>query len=169
MLTKSLIATVLAATLAFGGTATPVRADRNDTIRTVVGIAALALIAKEIARQQERDRAREKAARNPPPPPPVRRDDRWDSPNDRYRDWNHYKPRHPARPAELPAVCAFEISGHRGPSTVVGKACLEEQGVRGRLPEWCEFTVRTRFGARQVYGANCLRESGYRIGADRRR
>jgi hypothetical protein len=167
MLTKTLTATVLAASLAFGGVATPARADRGETVRTVIGIAALALIAKELARQRERDRARQQVDRNPQPDWPDRNHD-WHNPRPPGRhDWKGTDPRHQQRYSDLPAACAFDIRGQHGPSTVVGKSCLREQGVRARLPDWCEFSIRTKFGARQVYGANCLRDNGYRIEARR--
>ena len=143
---KSLVATALAATLALGTMAAPARADRAETLRTIAGLAALAVIANEIARQNQKDK--------------VNRGKQY------YYD-DRPEPRHWGHDIRvLPGACAFDIRTHDGDRQVLGKACLRDQFDEARrLPERCEFTIRTQRGPRQVYGANCLRDAGYRIGS----
>lgn len=164
---KSLIATVLAATLALTSFSTPAMADRGETQRTIVGLTALAIIAAAIANQNKKKGS---AVVTRDPKPDYRPDDRpyedWRWKDDRRHDkWD--RDHRDARRA-LPAACAFDIRTHNGRSVVLGKACLQERFDNARrLPRSCEFPVRTRNGVRDVYGARCLEQNGYRIEARR--
>ncbi len=138
---KSMIAATLAGALAFGSAAQPVAAaDRGETTRTILGIAALAALGIAIANSNKGGSA------------PVSRDDHHRD------DWRH--------PAALPGYCAFDIRTQQGNRRVLGKSCLDQAGY-WRVPSACGFDIRTHQGLRQVYGAQCLERNGYRIEARR--
>lgn len=158
---KSLLAATLAGSLALGTAATPALADRGETMRTIVGIAALAIIANEIAKNNKK-KDQDRAYGHTPPPPVWNQGQDW-----RHDRWDDRHGRRKQVRDSLPAVCSFDVRGQRGPSTVVSKSCLRDQGIRIKLPERCEFPIRTRYGAEQVYGASCLQSEGYRIGGRR--
>ncbi|MCR8724324.1 hypothetical protein [Frigidibacter sp. ROC022] len=158
---KPLIATVLAASLALSSISTPAMADRAETQRAIVGIAALAIIAGALANSSSKKKGNVVVTRNPPPAYDSGRD-RNKGHHDKWDDRKHNDRR------SLPAACAFDIRTRDGRSVVLGKACLQKRYDNARkLPRSCEFPVRTRNGVRDVYGSQCLEMNGYRIEARR--
>ncbi len=90
---KSLIATTLAGALAFGSIAQPVAAaDRSETTRTILGIAALAALGVAIANSNNNRYHPAPVTRHAPWPPRggwsnTRPDDRRDWRRDDHHDW----------------------------------------------------------------------------------
>lgn len=173
---KTLTVSILAGSLAFGSAATPAMADRAETIRTIAGIAALFAIGKAISDAKAKDK--NDHAYVPPAPKPDWKDkgrhdgNRWDDHRDDHRwgdrDGKHDDKRDWDRRVALPGYCAFDINGHSGRTTVVGKDCLERSRVSTRrMPGNCEFTIRGKYGRQEVYGARCLAQNGYRVEARR--
>ena len=78
-----------------------------------------------------------------------------------HRDFRPHADR--GRPAfrTLPASCLRDVTGGRQVQRVIGRECLQRQGVRTILPASC--ATRLRFGGRDIvaYRADCLRGSGY--------
>lgn len=160
---RRLIATLAGAATAFAlmtAAAMPARADSDgrDVARALAAIAAIALIA-EAARKGER-------RRDPVPEPlpaPVHgpgwgHGGGWGPPR-HGGGWGHG---HGSRHRVLPAVCAMEFPGHRGPRTYYAEPCLRREGVEARLPRGCAEQARLRGRIVPVYAEGCLIEAGFR-------
>jgi hypothetical protein len=156
MTRKMLIASMLAAALALAPAAPAIaQPGGEDYAKVLLGLLAAGAIVNALQNERERER---QAQRNRYQPV------EWE--RDRHHGHNH---RRGQGRFVLPARCEFEVRTRRGWTDVLGKTCLENEGVRvSRLPDACAFEVRTERGRRTVYGERCLRDFGYRVEAGRR-
>jgi len=140
MIAKPLTAGLLAFTLAVSPmAAAPARADAEDVAVTLLGLAALVALAKELD-----DGGRKKKSKR----------DR-----DRYR-YSYSN--------TIPGHCVLRLDTHRGTRDVVTSHCVKSAGMRRDLPDYCEAPRASRLLGRETYGLDCLRAEGYRV-ADRYR
>lgn len=151
----ALVATGIAAALMTAAWAVPARADNKDLAKILAGIAAIALIAKAI--DDDKDKDRKKRDRRPavtqhdPDLPFV---PRYGALQD------HRAPQAEAR--RIPADCALEVRGEGRNRLAYGEQCLVSYGLR-HLPRHCAYDA-TIFGrADRLYPAACLREGGFRL------
>lgn len=144
--TAGLAATATAAALMTAATAAPARAGERDLAKLLVGIAAVALIAKAIDDRRDRREAR----RETPPEDPG-------------RPHPPFVPREPrAEDPRIPGDCALEVRGGRGDRLAYGESCLVSYGFRD-LPRSCAYEA-TIFGrADRLYPSACLRDAGFRL------
>lgn len=137
---KKVIATVLAASLAFTAIGSaPARAEmsRDDVAAAIFGLAFIAGLASAM---NNRD------------------DDRNVDDHDGRRMY------------ALPAECLREYEGTRRDFTGFGRRCLNRNGVNvNRLPERCERDVMLRRGWGVAYPQRCLEREGFFIANNRRR
>jgi hypothetical protein len=122
-------------------TAVPARADNSDLVKAIAGLAAVALIAREIDKSDRRSaRPRAQPVRDPVKAPLVR--------------------------PGVPAVCAIDIDGTSTPTVrVFAERCLREEGFTWRLPESCARTVRIFGRPDRIFPATCLTDAGFDTGA----
>ncbi len=179
-MTRTLTASVLAVSIAFGGmTAAPAQAGNNKDIgRLIVGVAAIALIAKAVEENNRRRRVVASTRTAPlhyhapkppihiphPPKPqpvylPVYQPPVYQTPV--YQTPVYQPP--VAFKGFLPSECQFDVRRGEKSRSVYSKLCLSELMVRAELvPEVCEDRVTTSNGRRtQVYDSICLLERGY--------
>lgn len=167
---RRLVATLAAAATAFAlmtaAAAVPARAapDAEDYAKALAAIAAVAIIAHA---------ARKDGRRHPQPAPapdPVHGPG-WGQPGGHWghpgQGWGHG---HGGgwRGRILPAACALEFPGHRGPRTYYAEPCLRRSGVEARLPRACAEQARLRGRVVPVYAERCLVEAGFRPEGHRR-
>ena len=147
-MTKSFIATILAAALAITSvSAVPARASSDDVAKVLLGLAIVAGIATAI------DNNNRNAA-------PSRRL------GERYDDDRGWKPRRVRN--VLPAQCLRSFETRNGTRRGYGARCLNRNARWLDLPRRCEREVRTRRGWRTFYGARCLRREGFVTAGGRR-
>lgn len=153
---KFIIASVAAAALTMGGLA-PASAQSRSNEAEVAGVLAGAVALYMLGRAM--DNRKDEAARAPAPQRP-------------HQSHNHnQRPQHSARPAPIPAVCAYEHRGHRAEvARYIPRDCLRSN-MRGAnaLPDRCEVTLRDRRGNGRYYDSTCLSRAGYHFEAARRR
>jgi hypothetical protein len=139
-MTKSLLASVLASTLALTSlTATPVRAaDTGEIGRFLLGAGTLFIIGSAIANSQ----------------------------NKNTHVTRHAQPKVVVRPSVrkfVPSACLRVNKYNHGPRRYFGRQCLRNNMAQAhRLPGGCLRTVWTKHGHRSVYSAKCLRSHGWR-------
>jgi len=143
-MTNRIIATVLAASIAFTGMSTaPARADSGEIGRLLLGAGALFIIGSAIS-NSNRDRDRVVTRRNDPV---------------------IHQPRvQPRFRRVLPGDCLRRNQWDNGPSRYFGRNCLSRRVEIRRLPRQCKRTVWTNRGQRTVFAARCLRKNGWVIG-----
>ena len=174
-MTRTLTASVLAVSIAFGGmTAAPAQAGNNKDIgRLIVGVAAIALIAKAVEENNRRRRVVASTRTAPlhyhAPKPPIHIP-HPPKPQPVYLPVYQrpvYQPPVYLPPVAfkgfLPSECQFDVRRGEKSRSVYSKLCLSELMVRAELvPEVCEDRVTTSNGRRtQVYDSICLLERGY--------
>lgn len=148
---KRFTTTIAIAATALGlltAAAVPAHASKtsDEFAKALAGIAALAIIANSIDRNQ-------RSHVTPKPQP-------------------YYQP-HPYNPPVvrtpvLPAVCALRSDGRRRGEVLFSERCLKDQGFYYRLPQSCARNVHTRGRNDRVYPAWCLENAGFRIGRSHR-
>ncbi|MFA5581721.1 MAG: hypothetical protein WDA25_07190 [Paracoccaceae bacterium] len=151
---KFIIATVAAAALTMGGLA-PASAQSRSNEAEVAGVLAGALALYMFGRAM--DDRKDQAAKAPAPQRPNQS--------------HHHRPQPSARPAPIPAVCAYEHRGHRAEvARYIPQNCLRSN-MRGAnaLPDRCQVTLRDRRGNGRYYDSTCLSRAGYHFEAPRRR
>ena len=99
-----------------------------------------------------RDDARRSAGRRDVPPVTVHRNF-----NPRIEPPRRH---HPVVRA-LPASCLRDITGGRQVQRVLGRDCLQRQGVRAVLPAHCAARFRVGGRERVAYRASCLKDAGF--------
>ncbi len=138
---KSLIASILAATIAVTSTATPAMAnDREDEIaKLLFGLAAVAIIGKAINDRNDNRRAQVTVTPTRP------------------RDVSI-----PQNRRVLPSQCFRRIDTWDGPVRMFGRRCLERNyAFADRLPQRCAFSVQGPRHVRYGYRPRCLRNAGF--------
>jgi len=139
-MTKTLIAGMLALSLAFTGFASaPARA--NDTARLLAGLATLFIITKVI----EDNHRHHHYARTYAPAPR-----------------HHFRLRTARRSRALPARCLARTWTRNGWVKYYRRGCLRRFGARRWYPEACRTSVWTPRGWRTGYKAYCLERRGFR-------
>ncbi|MDJ0630650.1 MAG: hypothetical protein QNJ44_20510 [Rhodobacter sp.] len=151
-MTKRLIATVLAASLALTSVAaTPARAaDSGEIGRFLLGAGALFIIGSAIANNDRRHKYNNRS---------------YDS--DRYVTRRHVDPRPRVKPRRkvVPSACLRVNRWNNGPRRFFGHRCLSRNMRHvGRLPIACHRKIWTNRGQRSVYHARCLRNHGWVFG-----
>ncbi len=145
-MTKRLIATLLAASLALTSVAAaPARAaDSGEIGRFLLGAGTLFIIGSAIANSDRRYRD-----------------------SDRYVNRRDFGPAHRVKPRRkvVPSACLRFNRWDNGPRRFFGKRCLRNNMRHfGRLPGGCQRTVWTHNGRRTVFAARCLRRNGWVFG-----
>lgn len=160
---KTLLISILAATLLATTPVAPARADSGDVAGVLAGVVTLGLIAKAINDRKDRERAA-LATRD------ARSQDKdWSRPgahygqqqSQRHDQWQGQ--RHGQQRAQvLPDACLVR-TGMGGPERFAyDSQCLKRTLAKAdRLPGRCEWKTRTDRGWRAVYGAGCLAHAGY--------
>ena len=169
-MTKRLIATLLAATLALTTLAiAPARAQSGDEVgRAIAGAITLFVIGSALSNAMDRKPSKSTKKKQPAPAPTT---NVYQGEN--FNGWNNgrgygaakQKPGRKAKRARtLPRECFFVLNRGREELGVFGATCLKEfQRRTDRLPAACAMTLPVRHGRKaKVYGAQCLREYGYR-------
>ncbi|MEO1789968.1 MAG: hypothetical protein AAFR34_09705 [Pseudomonadota bacterium] len=150
---RHILAPALALAIALGVAAPrPAQAENGEAIvGVIVGVAALALIAKAIEDNREEEKARTQRATRFHATPNVTRQHRH---GHQSRIYN--------RARILPDQCFRTIETRSGVRQVFGQRCLQRNGVNtARLPGACAYQVRTQRGIRTVYAGRCLRQNGW--------
>ena len=150
---RHILAPALAITIALGVVAPrPAQAENGEAIvGVIVGVAALALIAKAIEDNREEEKARAQRATRVDATPNSTRINRHGQHSRLYN-----------RSRILPDQCFRTIETRSGVRRVFGQRCLQRNGVNtARLPGACAFQVRTQRGIRTVYAGRCLRQNGW--------
>lgn len=160
---KTVLISILAATLLATAPVVPARADASDMAGVLAGVVTLGLIAKAINDRKDRERAT-LATRN------ARSQDKdWSRPGLQHglQHGQHQGQAHGRRQGQLsaqilPDACLVR-TGAGGPDRLAyDRQCLKRTLARAdRLPERCEWKTRTDRGWRTVYGARCLARAGY--------
>ncbi len=142
----------------------PASADGDDVAKAIVGIAAIAIIARAIDRRKDRDDLTTVGSRR------LGSVDRYDGRrgidgrNRRYDNRHGPKARRGYKKHALPRRCLRVVETSRGDRQVYGARCVNRNfRFASKLPERCETVVRTRRGFRTVYGARCLRRDGWKV------
>ena len=142
-MSKSIIASVLAASIAFTSlSATPVRAaDSGEIGRFLLGAGTLFIIGSAIS-NSNRNRDTTVTRRHTEPT---------------YR----VKPRRKV----VPSACLRHNRFDNGPRKFFGQRCLNNNMRNAhRLPNQCRRTIWTNRGQRNVFAARCLRRNGWTFG-----
>ncbi len=138
-MSRHLLASAMALSLAFSGLASPAIAGQDrDLERFIAGAITLFIIGKAL--EGRKARAEVARRRTPPPADP------------------------PAFRGFLPGECFFSLPGAGGRRGVYGETCLKELMLRPQsLPLTCRQTVPVKYGRpAKVYDAACLRRKGFR-------
>lgn len=146
-MTRRFIAALVTAALALTGlSAVPARADGDDAVRAILGLAALYAIAKTIEKNND-DR------RKPPPVAVFRKPVPHKAPGP-YGTQRHGR--------YLPTECLRRVETRHGSRHIFMEHCLRREGVR-HLPQACEIRVKGHGGKTTAYNARCLQRSGFRL------
>lgn len=144
-------------------TAAPVKAESNDLAKAVLGIAAVAIIAKSI--DDRNDRRREaKATVGASRLGSVDRHHDGRELRGTVRPFNGFGPKagRGYKKSPLPQSCLRIVDKGRRDRLAYGARCLDQNyRFASKLPARCETAVRTPRGLRTVYGARCLERDGW--------
>ena len=174
MMNKFVVSAVvsLGLLLPFGSAVQAGEFDRNDVARALLGVAAVAIIAKAIDdRNDRKDAARSRSSHHAGSgfnefvngsASGVRvidgriRDGRIVSPASRAHRGFKQLP--------LPASCNVIVETRYGDRAAYSRSCLDRHyKFASKLPGACETLVRTPRGYRAVYGARCLDRDGWKV------
>lgn len=151
---KTLISTILSASIAVTSMAVPAQAgDREDEIAAILfGLATLAIIGNAIEDRND-NRPRAQVTVRPPTQPrhtttqPRRPSDGINIPRNRR---------------VLPAHCLVQVNGNQGQVRMFGRRCLQNvYRYANRLPQRCAIFVETPRHTRYGYRPRCLRNLGF--------
>ena len=164
VLTTAILSVALGTT-----TVSPAQADSDDLAKAILGIAAVAIIAKSVDDRKDRRRAN---AREAEATVGASRLGSLERPHagrtlqgtiSRF-DRHGPKPRRGYKKTPLPQSCLRIVNTLRGERVVYGARCLDRNfRFASKLPDRCEIAVRTNRGVRTVYGERCLRREGWNI------
>ncbi|SMX23149.1 hypothetical protein BOA8489_01253 [Boseongicola aestuarii] len=161
-LMKLLATAILGLTLATTNAA-PVKAEGNDLAKAILGIAAVAIIAKSIDDRNDRRRkasATVGASR-------LGTVDRHNDGRQLYgtvRPYDGFGPKagRGYKKSPLPQSCLRIVDTGRRDRLAYGARCLDRNfRFASKLPDQCVTAVRTPRGVRTVYGARCLERDGW--------
>lgn len=156
---KSILTTVLAATLSLTSLPAPAQAaDADDVARFLGAAATLFIIGKAIEQSGDHKKKEEKKKDRHPQ---VVHQDPLPRVIDRPGGHNGYRDR--PRLAPLPQQCLLRVSG-ADTKFVMGQRCLSRNYASARpLPQACRTPVQTNRGVRPAYSVRCLRGQGYQV------
>lgn len=165
---KALMTAVLSLTLATT-TISPAHADGDDLAKAILGIAAVAIIAKSVDDRKDRRRA---AARENEATIGASRLGSRERPHAGRTFSGSISPFERRGPkaakgykkTRLPKSCLRIVNTGRGDRVAYAGRCLERNfKFASKLPNRCETFVRTNRGLRSVYGERCLRREGWTV------
>lgn len=165
LITTAILSLALATT-----TTAPAKADSDDLAKAILGIAAIAIIAKSV--DDRNDRRRAAAAREANSTVGASRLGSIDRPHagrELQGTVSRFDRRGPKagrgyKKTPLPRTCLRVVNTGRGDRIAYGARCLDRNfKFASKLPDRCEIAVRTRRGLRTVYGERCLRRDGWNI------
>ena len=159
---KSILTTVLAATLSLTSLPAPVQAgDAEDVARILGAAATLFIIGKAIEQSRDHKADKKKAEKKKDRPPQIVRQDPLPRVIGRPGGHDGYRDR--PRLAPLPQQCLLRVSG-ADTKFVMGERCLSRNYASARpLPQACRTPVQTNRGVRPAYSVRCLRGQGYQV------
>lgn len=144
-MTKKLMATVLAASLAMTSiSATPALAKPSDGVRILQGLAALYIISRVIDKNNDQPRTE------------VTSTGRHERPQG-HRTRDH------RNSVDLPRRCLKTFHTGRGETRAYGARCVRNNAPYLSLPRQCKRQISTDRGRRTVFTKRCLREHGYNV------
>ena len=164
---KLLTTIILSFTLATS-TVTPASAENDDLAKAILGIAAVAIIAKSI--DDRKDRRRAATTREAKPTVGASRLGSLDRPHvgrelrGTIRPYGRQGPKagRGYKKTPLPQTCLRIVETGRRDRLAYGGRCLDRNfRFASKLPSRCETAVRTNRGVRTVYGARCLEREGW--------
>ena len=155
---RTFVTPVIIAALAVTGlSAVPARADSSDIAKLLVGIAAVAVVARAIDnnRKPKATTSRHTISRDPVIIRPPQRNGN----------------RHRRVSFALPERCLTTYRGRNRDRQLFSGRCLSRVDYRlAELPKRCEYIVSTRQGRGKAYGPRCLARAGfYMVDGDRNR
>ena len=161
--------TTLILSIAFAGsTVTSASADNEDLAKAIVGIAAVAIIAKVL--DDRKDRRREATATVGASRLGFVERSRDDHGRQGVRNTIRPFDRHGPKAGRgytktpLPRSCLRVVETGRRDRLAYGGRCLNRNfRFVSKLPDRCETAVRTNRGFRTVYGARCLERDGWKV------
>ena len=158
---KGFIATVLAVALAVTGASTiQARADSDDVVGALIGLAIIAGIASAIDDDDDHNRV-DRRHRD------QFRHSQY-SQQYRYRDDVRERPRRLRRHAKvLPRRCQRVYETRRGERVGFARGCLNRRVSSLSLPRRCLREAETNRGWQRFYGKRCLLRHGYRVAGRR--
>lgn len=143
---RTLVTPIAITALAFAGlTAAPARADSSEDIaKFLIGLGAVAIIAKAIDNKSKKDDRDRVVTRS--------------RPNREVTRPNHRKARY-----ALPERCLRTYSAGRKDKQLYSGHCLSRLPYKvARLPESCAYTIKGSRGDRaKAYGPRCMHRNGF--------
>lgn len=157
---KALIVPALATALTLGSMTTPARADTDDTVRAILGIAALAAIANSVSKRNNNDNT----VSNNATYGNANHGDVYGSlvgPN-KAPNWSNPNA---AKRRPLPEKCLRTVRTSNGLRTVYGAHCLSNNyNFADFLPRNCRVNIRVNNNRlRPAYATQCLRRDGWKV------
>ena len=148
-MTKQLIATVVAAAMAFTSLPTaPARAD-DELGKILAAGTVLFILGKAIEIESNKSSRKKEAHRR------------------QYKPSRKKKKKARSRPhrsKRLPGYCLTQVRGRDGSRRLLSGRCLRRNyDYVDSLPRQCQRRIQTRDGVRRGYGPSCLRKRGYQI------
>lgn len=156
-MSKRFIALILASSLTLAGfSAQPARAGNDDLEKFLIGAAALVILGTALeSSRKEVSHQRHYKPRVVQPPRNVY------APRAYHRPLA--SPPKAKRRALLPDYCLRTVRSHKGPRTIYGKRCLQNNyRAFNALPDQCRALVRGPHGSRQGFRPGCLYRAGFR-------
>lgn len=151
-MTKKILAMVLSTSLALTSiTVTPARAD-DDVGKVLAGLAALLVIGAAVNKNKHRREQQETTRQTTT--------HTW-SPQPKYKEPKHTKPKRHARTKAAPQRCLRNQWTHRGNRQVYGARCMNRH-AEAQLPLRCLREAEVNQGPRRFYTKRCLRKNGWR-------
>lgn len=164
MITIAILSLALAAT-----TADPVKADADELAKALLGIAAVAIIAKSVDDRRERRRTAVQETETIVGASRLGSLDRPHAGRALQGTISRIDRRGPGarrgyKKTPLPQACLRIVNTGRRDRVAYGGRCLNRNfRFASRLPSRCETAVRTNRGLRTVYGERCLRREGWSV------
>jgi hypothetical protein len=140
--------------------AVPAAAKDDDMLKVLAGIAAVAVFAGMLNRQQKNQGQVSRALPLPVQPGlPA-----WQNQDTAWQDenWQRSDRAYARGGPRLPSVCALEFGNASRPAVYYAEPCLRQEGAAYGLPQVCAQQIRTRAYQGRAFEAECLRDAGYR-------
>ncbi|MBT8458651.1 MAG: hypothetical protein HKP37_12595 [Boseongicola sp.] len=164
VITTAILGLALATT-----TVAPARADNDDLAKALLGIAAVAIIAKTVDDRRDRRKAaaiESEATIGASRLGSLKRPHAGRAFNGTISRFDRHGPkaRRGYKKTPLPQNCLRIVNTGRGDRVAYGGRCLNRKfRFASKLPERCETFVHTNRGIRTVYSERCLRREGWNV------